>query len=73
MKPQRPTRFTLLSGGRIVDPATGRDEVGDLLLERDRIVSLGRIPSPPREDVETLSVDGLVVAPGLIDMHVHLR
>ena len=66
-------RFKLIQGGRIVDPATGRDEDGDLLLDRDRIAAVGRAPPTPREDTEILAARGHLVTPGLIDMHVHLR
>ncbi|HEX3702537.1 MAG TPA: amidohydrolase family protein, partial [Vicinamibacterales bacterium] len=63
----------LLRGGRVVDPANGRDGVFDVLLDGDRIGRVGRdLPT----DRETRVVDvpsGLVVCPGLIDMHVHLR
>jgi dihydroorotase len=63
----------LLKGGRIVDPASGRDGAFDLLIEGDRIARVGRdLPI----DAETTVVDlpaGLVVCPGFIDMHVHLR
>jgi dihydroorotase len=60
-----------LRGGRVIDPASGRDEVADLLVLDGRIVE-GTAPkrgSPVRE----IDATGLIVAPGLIDMHVHLR
>jgi dihydroorotase len=64
---------TLLKGGRVVDPANGRDGVFDVLIDGDRIARVGRdLPA----DAGTKVVDvpsGLVVCPGLIDMHVHLR
>jgi dihydroorotase len=63
----------LLRGGRVVDPANGRDGIFDVLLDGDRIARVGRdLPA----DRETRVVDvpsGLVICPGLIDMHVHLR
>jgi dihydroorotase len=63
----------LLKGGRVVDPANGRDGLFDVLIEGGRITRVGRgLPA----DVETRVVDipaGLVVCPGLLDMHVHLR
>jgi dihydroorotase len=62
----------LIKGGRIVDPAAGRDGVFDLLIERDRIARIGRdLPADGAEVVE-VGKDCLVV-PGLIDIHVHLR
>jgi dihydroorotase len=62
----------LLKGGRIVDPVNGRDGVHDLLIEGDRIARVGR--DLPVDGAEVIEIpDGLVVCPGLIDMHVHLR
>jgi dihydroorotase len=63
----------LLRGARVVDPANGRDGAFDVLIEDDRIARVGRDLAV---DSETTVVDvpsGLVVCPGLIDMHVHLR
>src|SRR5476649_3104866 len=63
----------LLRGGRVVDPANGRDGVFDLLIDGDRIARVGRdLPI----DAGTAIVElpgGFVICPGLIDMHVHLR
>jgi len=63
----------LLKGGRVVDPANGRDGAFDVLIEDGRIARVGTALSV---DADTLVVDiptSLVVCPGLIDMHVHLR
>jgi dihydroorotase len=63
----------LLRGARIVDPANGRDGVFDLLIENGVIARVGHAI---QADSDTSVVDipsGLVVCPGLIDMHVHLR
>ena len=59
-----------IRGGRIVDPATNRDEVGDLFIKDGLILTLP--PHPPRE-ATVVDGTGLIVAPGLIDLHVHLR
>ncbi len=64
-------RFSLIKGGRVVDPANGVDETADLLLEGGIIRAVGR-PEVP-EGCQIVAADGLVVAPGLVDMHVHLR
>jgi dihydroorotase len=62
----------LLKGGRVIDPANGRDGVFDILVEDGRIARVGR--GLPIEGAEVLEIPpALVVCPGLIDMHVHLR
>ena len=61
----------LLRGGRVVDPASGADAVLDVLIEGTRIAKVGPRIEAPGADV--LDASRLVVAPGFIDMHVHLR
>jgi dihydroorotase len=62
----------LLKGGRVVDPANGIDGVCDVLLDGDRIAVVGRdLPVDGATIVEMPA--GVVVCPGFIDMHVHLR
>jgi dihydroorotase len=62
----------LLKGGRVVDPANGIDGIHDVLIEGERIVRVGR--DLPLDGAAVVEIpDGLVVCPGLIDMHVHLR
>jgi dihydroorotase len=61
----------LVSGGRLVDPAEGRDEILDLLL-RDGSVAEVRDPGAVRV-AEILDATGLLVLPGFIDLHAHLR
>jgi dihydroorotase len=57
-----------------VDPASGRDEAADVLIEGDRIRSVGKLDRVPRDpDGEVIDASGLIVTPGLIDMHVHFR
>ncbi len=58
--------------GRIVDPAAGVDEVGDVLLVDGRVAARGGRVEGVGE-AEVVEAAGLVVAPGLIDVHVHLR
>jgi dihydroorotase len=65
-------RPILVRGGRIVDPASGTDEVADLLLQDGKVEALGRDLGRPH-DAEVVEATGKVVAPGLIDLHVHLR
>jgi dihydroorotase len=59
----------LIKGGRIVDPANGTDQVGDLGIKDGVVVDPAELPA----DHETVAAEGLVVLPGLIDTHVHLR
>ncbi|MGO8672020.1 MAG: dihydroorotase [Capsulimonadaceae bacterium] len=63
---------TLLKNGRVVDPANGRDGVADVLIdESGRIEQIGAAIEPAGARV--VDCTGNVVAPGLIDLHVHLR
>ena len=63
---------TLITNGRLVDPASGREEPGDLAIAGDRIIALGRV-SPDFEPDRTIDAAGCVVAPGLVDMAARLR
>ena len=60
----------LIRNGRLLDPKTGRDEIGDLFLADGRIS--GKIPKENQID-QVVDATGCWVLPGLIDMHVHLR
>lgn len=71
MTTQTPETNWLIRGGRIVDFASDRDEVGDLLIRKGVIAEVG--PNIHAEGVPEVDARGLVVAPGLIDLHVHLR
>src|SRR6185503_10527573 len=58
----------VFAGGRVIDPAAGIDEV------RDVVVADGRIAGPEAaEGAERIDAAGLIVAPGLVDLHTHLR
>jgi dihydroorotase len=62
----------LLKGGRVVDPAAGRDGAFDILVEDGRVARIDR--NLPADGAEVFDVKpGWIVAPGLIDIHVHLR
>lgn len=63
---------TLLRNGRVVDPANKRDEVSDLLIVDGRIADLSQLSKLDSKPTE-VDCTGLVVAPGLIDIHVHFR
>ncbi|MFP5380432.1 MAG: amidohydrolase family protein, partial [Vicinamibacteria bacterium] len=65
----------LLKGGRVVDPANGIDGQFDVLIDGGRIARVGRdLPAALAEGGVVVDVPaGVVICPGLIDMHVHLR
>lgn len=62
----------LIRNGRIIDPASGRDEPTDLAIAGGRIVGLGTV-SPDFDAERTIDARGLVVAPGLVDLAARLR
>jgi dihydroorotase len=65
-------RPLLIRGGRVVDPSQGLDEVLDLLLVNGAVSALSKNVGPAAEARE-IDGSGLIVMPGLIDAHVHLR
>lgn len=68
------SKSLLLQNGRVIDPANGLDSVQDLLITDGKIAAIGMsatLKAP--QEAEKWNVAGLVVCPGLIDSHVHLR
>ena len=61
----------LIKNGRVIDPASGRDQAADVLIKGGLIVRIGA--DLHATGAVTFDATGLVVAPGFIDMHVHLR
>lgn len=61
----------LIQGCRVVDPASGLDRTADILIREGRITQIAPQLSVP--DTRVIRADGLVAAPGLVDLHVHLR
>jgi dihydroorotase len=61
----------LIRNGRVIDPANGVDRVADVLLANGIVRAVGE--NLPARGAEEFDATGLVVAPGFIDMHVHLR
>ena len=61
----------LIKNGRLIDPKTQFDAVCDLLIEDDKIIEIGENLSA--EDAKIIDATGKVIAPGLIDVHVHFR
>ncbi len=64
---------TLFRNARLIDPETGRDEKGDLLVENGKIASVGTSLPQPSGEVEIVDCAGACLAPGLVDMRVQLR
>lgn len=60
----------LIRKGRVIDPASGRDDVADLLVEEGRLVRVGASLDAP--GAEIMEAEGLWVIPGLVDSCVHL-
>lgn len=60
----------LLKGGRIVCPLSGRDEIGDVLIQDEQIVSVGVVEVPAEADV--IDCSGCIIAPGFVDLSVTL-
>ena len=60
-----------IKNGRVIDPASGLDSSCDVLLDGGRIAAIG--PNLDTAGIEEFDATGLIVAPGFIDMHVHLR
>lgn len=63
---------TIIRRGRVIDPANKRDEIADLLIVDGQIAEQSAIRGSESK-IEEIDAKGLIVAPGLIDMHVHLR
>ena len=61
----------LIKNGRVMDPASGRDQIEDILVQDGRIKALGHFDEAEADQV--IDAKGLVVAPGLVDIHVHFR
>ncbi len=62
----------LIRGGRVIDPASGRDEIADLLIVDGKIEQIGAARSG-NGGGEVIDARGLIVAPGFVDLHTHLR
>lgn len=62
----------LIRGGRLIDPALSRDEIADVLVADGRVRAVGSDLAVD-EGTETVDAGGLIVAPGFVDLHCHLR
>ncbi len=61
----------VIKNGRIMDPKSQMDQVADVLIEGNKIVKIA--PNIPIDKAQVIDATGLVVAPGLVDIHVHFR
>src|SRR5512139_3097894 len=62
----------LIKGGRVIDPASNRDEIADVAIAAGRILAIGKAPADFAPN-RTIDAAGCVVAPGLLDLAVRLR
>src|SRR5580692_9526980 len=69
--PPRNDRLLLIKNGRLIDPASKTDARHDVLLHGQRIVRVG--PDLTTFDADLFDATGMIVAPGFIDLHCHLR
>ena len=65
--------ITLLKNGRVIDPVNNRDEIVDVLVSAEGLIAEVGPNLNVSADITVIDCKGFVVAPGLIDMHVHLR
>jgi len=63
----------LIRQGRIIDPSRGLDRVGDVLISGGKIAAVFESVSEPPSPIEVFPAEGLIVCPGFVDLHCHLR
>ncbi len=63
----------LIQNGYLIDPKSGREGKFDILTEGDKIVKIGKNLKKPGARCRTINAEGMVAAPGLVDVHVHFR
>ena len=67
--------MTLIKNGYVIDPKSGMEEIQDILIENGKIIQMGKnlMENLSGKPEKIIHADGLVVAPGLVDVHVHFR
>ncbi len=65
------TNSLALRGGRVIDPANGLDAISDVLIVDGRVAAVG--PDAGKNAAQTIDASGLIVCPGFVDIHCHLR
>lgn len=63
----------LIKNGYMIDPKSGWDGNYDILIEKDTIIKIGKSLETPKGKCRVIDAEGLLVAPGLVDVHVHFR
>jgi dihydroorotase len=61
----------LIRNGRVIDPASGRDETADVAIAAGRVIAIGRVDASFNA-ARTIDASGLVIAPGLVDLAARL-
>ena len=63
--------FLIIKNGRVIDPASKRDKVGDVFIAAGKFVK--SLTAAQKKSAHVIDAQGLVVCPGLVDIHVHFR
>lgn len=63
----------LIQNGYMMDPKSGREGKYDILIDGEKIVKIGRNLAKPQRGCRVINAEGLLVSPGLVDVHVHFR
>ena len=63
----------LIQNGYLIDPKSGQEGFYDVLISDDKIKKIGEKLPIPQEECQVIDATGLLVAPGLVDVHVHFR
>src|SRR5689334_23901649 len=72
-KQSKSTRKVLIRGGRVIDPAQQTNALLDIVIEDGRIAAVGKTTEINASNCEVIDARGMIVAPGFVDIHVHLR